>query len=805
MLATFFSSRGGRWLGRLVLACLLLLAALGGVITGLIMAMVDEADPIEELEDYSPSQISRVIDRTGENTVAEFSVERREIVPLDRISPLLISAFIAIEDERFLTHVGVSPRDIASAVASRVLRGGRLRGASTLTMQLARKTLPEITDERSFQRKGREGLAALQIESRYSKDQILEFYLNQIPMGNGIYGVQAAARSYFGVDASDVTAAQAATIAGIAQIPEKFNPRDALANAATGRRFFDYGTDDATVRRDFVLRNMRRLGMLTEGEYMRARSTPMELGTAPDRSNRAPYFVDMVRRQILENPSLGSRALFHEGTLIQSTVDLELQSLAQEVLSEGLRDVERLWQERKILRRWEEEEPEEMGWRPDPLERRLVEIAEITPTGLILQFNGYVGDAPLPAHLPYFEPENILQPGNLIDVEILETNPNHQTFRARILDRSHVQGALVALDVHTGEILALVGGENWFDEENAGQWNRAILGGRQPGSCFKPFVFAAALESGFTPGTVIMDEEIRYPTEPGRPPYIPRNFENAYFGPTTLLEGLAHSRNVLTVRLTEILGVRNVIDRAQRFDYAEPTPQWRVPRSLNLGLGIHDTKPLELACAIAAFANEGVVNRPIAWTEIRDSEGRLMRRNRPTPRVATSREVARMVLDMMEEVIASGSGFDTVGSELIGEPGIPAIAGKTGTTTGTVDAWFEGLTPDWAVVVFVGFDNNISLGPGMTGSRVAGPMWREFIRRAVEIRPPTRMDFPDSPNLVRVDICSETGLLWSSACESARQANPVEVTHFRDVPFIKGTQPLQPCPHVGLTIAGNGG
>ncbi len=777
MLEPLFPSRLWLWGGRLALLALLLVGLAGGAVVGGLLALVDEAPPMVELEDYSPDQISRLLDRTG-RVVSEFSVQRRDIVRLDEIPLILICAFLAIEDERFFDHVGVSPWDVLVAARANLRRGTIVRGASTLTMQLARKTLADITDERRMERKIREALAALRIERRYSKDQILEFYLNQIPMGNGLWGVQAAARAYFGVDVPDLSVAQAATIAGIAALPERYNPRDA--------------PERSTERRNVVLQSMRDGGYISEAEYLEARATPMTLGSMPHGVRRAPHFVDQIRRQILADPDLGAEALFHAGTVIESTVDLELQELAEEMLVAGLVSAERLWQGRKRLRSWEEEE--DLGWRLRADQRRLVEIEEVTPTGLILRFDDYLGDADLPARLPYLHPEEIIAAGNLIDTVITEVDHRQMTFRARLTDQGHVQGALVVLDVHTGEILALVGGADWYDEFNAGQWNRAILGGRQPGSCFKPFVFAAALEEGgLTPASMFLDERIEF-TSPGAEPYVPRNFEDRYFGPTTLLEAVEHSRNIVTVRMTAEVGAQRIRDFATRFDFTADEPRWRIPPYVNIGLGLHDVTPLELACAIASFANEGIIVRPRAWLQILDAEGHVLRRNPFVPRRVVSRQTARQVLRMMEQVIASGSGYENVGRHLLDQPGIPALAGKTGTTNGTADAWFAGLTPEWAGVVFVGFDDNATMGPRMTGSRVAGPIWREFMERAVALRPPTETRFPEPPNLTHVDLCPKTGMLLTEACAWGHTWEFLEARRYENVPFVPGTEPTTPCP-----------
>lgn len=827
MLAPLFPGRFSRFVGRIVLAGLLVVAAAAGGGVGLLLAMVSASEPLEEFEDYSPMLTSRIYDRTNERIVAEFALERRDFVPLSEVPEDLIHAFLAIEDERFYDHFGVSPWDVLQSAVANLQAGTIVRGASTITMQVARKTLREITDERNFQRKVREALAAMQIEARYPKDRILEFYINQIPMGNGLYGVQAAAQAYFGVPVEHLTLAQCATLAGIAALPERYNPRDALENAERGRRYLrdrtgtPIGPDDATGRRNLVLRNMLDLGHISREEYERARAEPMEVHAAPDRTNVAPYFVDLVRRQILSDPTLGRRALLHDGIDVRSTVDLELQALAERTLRAGLASVELMWQSKKRARFWEEEE--EIGWRLEDGQRRLVEIAEVTPTGLILRYDEYLGDCPLPARLPYFHPDRVVAVGQLIDVLVSDVDHRQMTFRAQMADPGHIQGALVVMDNHTGDILALVGGSDW-NEPNAGQWNRAILGGRQPGSCFKPFVFACALEEGrMTPATMIVDERVEYPTGPGQAPYVPRNYENRYFGPTTLVEALEHSRNVVTVRLTSRLGINTVRDFALRFDRVSDQPQWEIPSYINMGLGVHDVTPLELACAMTGFANAGYVVRPRAWTQIRAARRQTLTPgvDGASPEIAAaetggqrtdvirsvpeepdeapvmSPQTAFQVLYFMMQAVKSGTGQQEVGDPLLGREGVPEIAGKTGTTTGNIDAWFAGLTPDWSVVVFVGFDQNISLGPEMTGGRVAGPIWRAFMEEALRLRPPKpeAMTFERPPGLVFVDICSESGLLWSSACEAASRIDPEEAHRYERVPFVEGTQPREACPH----------
>lgn len=802
MLGPLFPSRPWLWFGRLTLLLLLIVAAGAGAATGVLLALIGESPPLPEFEHYSPRLITRVYDRTGATLVAEFySVERRDFVPIEEVPTHLIDAFRAAEDERFYDHVGVSPWDVLVSAYWNFRSAGIVRGASTITMQLARKTLEDVGTDRNIERKIREALAALQIESRYVKDQILEFYLNQIPMGNGVYGVQAAARYYFGVDVQDLSLAQCATIAGLTQIPERFNPIDARQRAEQGRRYYrdangqPLGPDDSTWRRNLVLRNMRDLNYITEEEYLSARAEGMMVSSLPDRQNLAPYFVDLVRRQIREDPEFGRGGFSGQGWTIRSTMDLPLQRLAEQVLTGGLATAEAMWHARKEQRLVAENDPDEgLGWRLRVGQRRLVRITAVEEDLLRLRHGDAAGECAYTSPVPFFRPERILRAGELIDVVIEEIDAATGRFTARLPNWPRIEGAMVVLDNDTGEVLALVGGTDWSHSE----YNRAVQDGRQPGSCFKPFAFAAAMENGMTPATVFTDQRVEFNTG-GREPYVPVNYENRYFGDTTLIEALEHSRNVVTVLMTRRIGVSRTRDYVQRFDFADRTRRWQVPNFINLGLGVHDVSPLSLACGYATIANGGRAIRPRAWTELTppntragwgsDTRSRSSRiEARPD---VLSPQHAYQVVHMMRQAVRTGTGQATIGNVLLGQEDMPQIAGKTGTTTNNIDAWFGGMTPDWTVIVRVGFDDNTPLGPEMTGGKVAGPIWADFIERAIplwrETHPnePLAMEFSIPEGLVFRDICSESGLLWSSACGSGQV--------YPQVPFVAGTEPTASC------------
>jgi penicillin-binding protein 1A len=747
---------------------------------GLLLGYIKELPPIEQLENYSPPQVTTIYDRTGTIEIGRFYRQKRIIARLKSDIPQnLVNAFIAIEDKRFYKHFGIDFVRTFKAVLVDIKRMRPAQGASTITQQLPRNLLPEVSRRKILGRKIKETLLAFQIEKHYSKEQILEFYLNQIYLGNGAYGVQAAARTFFDKDVKDLTLAECATIAGITQLPERYSPLNNL--------------NLATRRRNTTLRMMYEQGYITKEQYENAVAHPIVLHPPAPARNRAPYFVEYVRQELVKDPEFSNEDLYKKGYMIYTTLDAELQTIAEEELKQGLREIERQWQSKKY-ERFLEEEDRYASAVPAPGQVRLAKIDEVHPDRMVVNLDNYVGTISLPETLPYFEPDNVIKPGKYVDIEIKGVDHNTNTFIGTLYDKKHIQGAMVVLDAHTGQILAMVGGEDFYDMENDGQWNRAVQAKRQPGSAFKPFFYACAFEMGFTPATVFMDEPLVFPDG-----YAPKNYENEFFGPTTLQEALEHSRNVVTIMLYQALGEKRALSFVNRFDAADTQPEWQYPDQMGVSvcLGTLSMPLLSLAAAYIPFVNKGIAIQPLGVRKITDAADKVIKQFKPYERVVISPQTAYLVTSVLEGVIKRGTAYYPIG-EYFEDRRIPEIAGKTGTTNDCTDAWFIGYTPDLVVGVFVGFDRLRTLGPKMTGSVVAGPIWQRTLERALKTRENWNVQFDVPEDIVFEDICSKSGLIATESCRNAPDAFV-----FRKMAFKKGTQPTITCTlHKAKTAQG---
>ncbi|MGB9692424.1 MAG: penicillin-binding protein 1A, partial [Candidatus Sumerlaeaceae bacterium] len=628
------------------LAMVLLLVLLSGIAVGALLGYLDSLPPLEPLQNYNPPAVSRVFDRTGNTQLAElFNAERREYVPISEIPEHVKQALIAIEDERFYQHFGVDIRGVVRALKENLV-GGKVQGASTLTMQVARNIV--LQDRRRvYSRKLKEILTALQIERNFSKDQILEFYLNHMFFGERSNGVQAAARTYFNKSVKDLTVPEAALIAGLLKAPSTLSPM----------RY----PERAKERRNLVLMNMRRLGFIaSDDELQRYLDAPLELNPAQRTREIAPYFVDYVRYWMTrEKSSADSIELSQKGYTIIGTVDLTLQKICEEELSKGLREVEKEIERQKPARF--DQEASALG-RVKKGQARLARIKEVRPDSIIVTLQGYTGEIPLPKSLPYFDPATVVKPGNLIDIYIQDVRRNK--LEAYLYDKTHVQGAAVLLDVHNGDVLALVGGDDFFDNANNGQWNRAYAGGRQPGSCWKPLLYASAMDlndaSGkprFTPGYVIQDEPLTFPDG-----YAPKNYEGRFYGPTCLQEALVKSRNVPTIKLFMEIGPRNAVPLYHRFNMVNRPSNWVLDPVPSMPLGTPNITPLELAAAYGVLANggEGVQPHPIRRRfSAKDPTDSVI--DRPERVRVLSPQGAYVTTRMMMDVIRLGTAKTTVG------------------------------------------------------------------------------------------------------------------------------------------------
>lgn len=762
-----------KWL-TIFLVVLLIGVLGGGMAVGALIGYLENLPPITSLENYSPPEIARVYDRTGNRQIGEFSTERREVVRINEIPLHVQQAFLAIEDERFYKHFGIDIRGIGRAIAENLKSGGRAQGASTITMQVARNIVLEDRSK-NFARKIKEVFLAMQIERDFSKDQILEFYLNEIFFGSRAYGIQEASRVYFNKDVKDLNIQEAAMLAGLPKAPSSLSPFNNKMAALN--------------RRNLVLFNMRRNGFIKdESEYKRLSSLPIELNPPVRPKTVAPYFVSYVSNLLVKENNLQTQQdLGQKAYQVISTVDLELQTILEEEMSKALRKVELESEGQKEERLGKEERNAVAG------QRRLARISEVGDEYIRVSVGGRSARVPLPEKLPYFHPEKVIKRGGLVDVYIASLNggPNN-SMEAYLYDKAHVQGGAVLLDNKTGEILAMVGGDDFNDSANNGEYNRAFQGGSQPGSVWKPLLFAGALdveENGkarWTPGSVIMDEPFSIGS------WTPKNYENRYYGANSLYQALVHSRNVSTVKLFTALGSERSIKIYNNFNLLSRPSDWDIPRVAPVSLGTEDVTPLELAAAFAVFPNNGVGYKPTPIKRLFSSKNSSDTRFvKPEEYQVLSPEAGYMMSRILTDAVMRGTAKSTVGKWVEEQRGkgrkIPDVAGKTGTTNDSYNALFAGFTPDLTLVINVGYDQPRSLGPRMTGGRVVGPIWVAMMDRILETRTDWQQKFTVPAGVTFRDMCATSGRLVASGCTNV----------YKDVAFKTGTEPTTTCGHHG--------
>ncbi len=704
------------WVGGLTI-CLML--AVAGYATGGVAGWLVAAGPIPEMEQYDPPEMTVLQDARGE-PFAQLFEERRQVVPLSDMPTRLPEAFIAIEDTDFANHAGITPRGIVRAIAINVMRGSRDQGASTITQQLPRNLMPEISRDKTIERKIKETLIALRMERLYSKDQILEVYLNQIYLGSGTYGVEAASQLYFGKSVRDLSLDQVALLAGLPQLPERNSPLNS--------------PERAEKRRNMVLGRMLDLGWIEEAEYGEAVRAPIVVnGRVGSASAATQYFADGVRQGIAGIDGLDERAMRREGWQVRSTMDRTMQDIAQQVLLQGVEQEERSWLEERPLRFHNHMRDDERWLRPPKAGQvRMARITRVFSESLTVELpGGWRADLAIPAATAHLFKG--LSVGDGVDVEVTEVERGKPLWKGRLLPAARLQGALVCLDRRSGAVRALVGGRRFAEPENNGFFNRALQARRQAGSTMKPFFFSVALERGMRPESVINDAPIEFANG-----YRPRNFENRFFGPTSLQTALEHSRNVVTIKMVQEIGLRSAIARVKDFNVAGGRDAWSLPMEIPVVLGTTETTPLELAAAYQAFANLGVASVPYMVEEVSNAQGRQLYRHDQEPKRVLDPLIASRMTQMMVGVMTHGSGRRT--RALLPAELRNSVAGKSGTTNDNRDAWFAGFTPDHVVVVWVGFDRPLPLGETRSGGQVAGPIWAEFVGR---IAKPPRGSVPE--------------------------------------------------------------
>ena len=756
------------------LLALAVIFAVGGV-AGLVQIYSHDLPSYDELREYQPKILTRVYSGTGD-VIAEFARERRVFVPIDEVPELIKQAFISAEDKHFYTHPGVDALAIAKAVGRYAMarasgRSAQLAGASGITQQVVKNFL--VGDERSIERKIREAILAVRVDGALSKDQILELYINDIYLGARAYGIVAAAQNYFGKTLEELTPAEIAYLAALPKEPSNLHP---IKNH-----------DAALDRRNYVLREMFSNGYLDRATYDEARATPLD--TILDEyvptvlgDTQPNYFTDQVRRQLVAE--VGVQQLYHGGLTVRATIDEDLQKIAQRLLRKALVKYDRgRGRYRGPVARIEQLAAGGADdWRALLAKADAPRDIEEWQLGVVLEVGGdsaLVGVEGLEETADGLPPgvvrlrlgdarqwikrapagqvrsaADIWQPGDVVFVERVD-----EGWAMRQIPE--VQGAFMAMDPDSGRVMALVGG---FSFEHSG-FNRATQAKRQPGSAFKPFIYAAALDYGYTPDTIVLDAPIEIPD--GRKMWRPKNSGGNFAGPIPLRRALELSKNLVTVRIAQAIGMDRVAEYAERFGVYE-----NMPLHFAYALGAGETTLYQLVAAYGMFANGGKRVVPTLIDRVQNRYGETLYNHDPrfcqgcevetfrpdrTPMLFDARSqimdpnTAWKLVDMLRGAVERGTAARTVG-------GLPfAVAGKTGTTNDSKDVWFVGFTRNLVAGCFIGYDNPTPLGDSAFGGTICGPVFREFMAEAMESRQPGEFRPPREAEMITVKYDAETG------------------------------------------------
>lgn len=797
---------------------------------------------IISVEDYRPLTVTRILGDGGKEdaVIGEYYKERRYVIPYDKIPDLLVKSFISAEDDRFFEHQGINLASIIRASIANFRAGHVVQGGSTITQQVAKSLL--LTPEKSFTRKAKEVILANRIERNLSKQQILYLYLNQIYLGHGAYGVQAASKTYYNKDVSQITLAEAALLAGMPQAPGKYSPH--------------LNPKRAKERQLYVLRRMLENGYINHTQMAEAAAQPLKIYPDEELSSKyAAYFVEHIRRYLTEK--YGDKAVYEEGLTINVPLSPKLALLAKKSVREGLRAVDKRIGYRGPAKHLKTVQEIEQYLKDERLEliKRKIGYEVFLPDGRLdaleaMKLAGLVSDLQLldaeelyqavvtsvddskkiagvmiggvKADLPFEKmkwakrakddrnpnavyseprvPSQILKKGDVVLVKLSQGPTPNSPVQVELEQEPQVQGALVSIEVQSGNILALEGGYD-FDKS---EFNRAVQAQRQPGSSFKPIIFAAALERGFTPASIIQDSPIVYDDEKfGK--WKPDNFESKFYGDTTFRLALIKSRNVPTIKIVQKIQVPFLIEYAKRIGM---NAQFNA--DLSISLGSATLSLLDITKIYSLFPRLGRRVNPVFISSVKDRDGRLLEETKasvlgpptiahpnspqPSPSIVPTLpdgrpaviippyppsqdpdqlmdpRVAYVMTNLMKEVVNYGTGHE---AKSLNRP----AAGKTGTTNDFLDAWFMGFTPHVVTGVWVGFDNLKTIGTNETGARAALPIWLSFMKEAV--KPYPEADFTVPPGVVFASIDANTGKLTAANSSNAiREA------------FIEGTEPL---------------
>lgn len=747
---------------------LIVVAVLGmlGILAvgGLLWHYSQDLPDLNQLQNYQPSLVTQVYS-SDKQRIGQFYIERRILTPLAQIPQHLTRAVIAVEDVRFFEHPGLDYVGILRAAWTNLRRGGKVEGASTITQQLARSLF--LSSERTFDRKVRELVLAYKMELVSTKEQILETYLNQIYFGQGAYGVAAAAQSYFGKDLASLTVAESAFLAGLPKSPNHFSP------------FKNY--DRAKKRQEHVLARMEDAGFLTTAEREQAVGEALSF-RRPGGEQTAPYFVEYVRQLLIAK--YGEELVYKGGLNVTTTLNLDMQRAAEAAFEVGLRELDKRQGWRGPLRTVDPaslaagaapvattDQPLAVGDNREAVVTKVgkdfywVQIGNVSAKLLFEDMawakKRLTGTDPTKDFVVSQDFKKVLKPGEIVEVRVKKFDRDH--VYAQLEQTPMVEGGLVAVDPATGAIRAMVGGYDF----NRSEYNRAVQAHRQPGSAFKPLIYATAVNQGMSPASVVLDAPVVYEQVEEEKTWKPENYGKKFHGMVSLRDALAQSHNLATVRLLEKVGIKNVIDFSRQVGITSP-----LAADLSLGLGSSSVGLLELTSAYCVFINQGSRAEPFAVVTVADNTGKVLEQAAPQAQEVISRETAYLITNMMEDVVQKGTGQAAKG---LGRP----LAGKTGTTNEFINAWFIGGTPNLVAGIFVGFDDRRSLGETESGAHAALPIWINFMREALKPLPVVPFAIPEGITFVKVDPA--TGLLNS---EQEDQPGNVEI-------FAKGSEPTQ--------------
>lgn len=756
------SRRPWRWwqISLLVLgACIVI----GGLTAGgLLWHFSKDLPALEQLGTYQPSLVTQVYS-IDQKLIGQFFIERRILTPVSDIPERLRRAVIAVEDVRFFEHPGLDYIGMLRAAWTNVRRGGKVEGASTITQQLARSLF--LSSERTFDRKVRELILAYKMELVLTKEQILELYLNQIYFGQGAYGVASAAQTYFGKDLSALTIGESAFLAGLPKSPNHYSPFKAY--------------DRAKKRQEHVLARMEEAKFLTAEEREQAAAELLNF-RRPGAEQAAPYFVEYIRQLLVAK--YGETMVYKGGLKVMTTVNMEMQKAAEAAFLSGLRRLDKRQGWRGPLRTVDTASPTlpMVAAVTDQIlkigDYREGFVTKVAKDHYLMQIGTTVGklafedmewakrrltgldtakDVVVNQNL-----KQVLKPGDVIEVMVKKLD--HGTVHVQLEQTPLVEGGLIALEPGKGAIRAMVGGYDFARSE----YNRAVQAHRQPGSAFKPIIYATALNQGMSPASVILDAPVVYEQEQDEKTWKPENYGRKIHGMVSLRDALAHSHNLATVRLLDKVGVKNVINFAKTVGVTSP-----LAADLSLGLGSSSVGLMELTSAYSVLLNQGSRVEPYAIFQVKDNTGKVLEQAEPQAIPVISKETAYLITNMMEDVVQKGTGQ---AAKVIARP----IAGKTGTTDEFINAWFIGGAPNLVAGIYVGFDDRRSLGETESGAHAALPIWIDFMQEALKPLPVVAFTIPEGVTFVKVD--SATGLLEGED----GQASTVEL-------FTKGSEPTQ--------------